>query len=226
MARYLPSALRCARRRTAFRSLWRIGRFLPDGGVTVADSAIASCSADTDTRWFSTCQYPSAQKMRLATAIAPVAASGWPAASNDTNQRSLAESRIVKPGANPASFGDTTFHLPAAGPSPTSGPRAISSSVTGRARMRLVNQPESGTSSIVLTFRARTSGVESPGRPKRLVARSMVKSMSHSSTFAASCVSGSRDSGSSSRNRRLAPDGPTAATSHRLQTVTAPNQSL
>ena len=112
--------------------------------------------------------------------IAPVAASGWPAASNDTNQRSPRESRIVNPGAKPASFGDTTLQGPGAGPLPVIGPRDTSSGVTARVRMRLVNQFESGTSSIVLTFLARTSGVGSPGRPKRLVARSMNRSISHS----------------------------------------------
>ena len=36
-----------------------------------------------------------------------------------------------------------------------------------------MNQLESGTSSMVLTFCARTSGVGSPGRPNRFMARSI-----------------------------------------------------
>jgi hypothetical protein len=87
-----------------------------------------------------------------------VAASGKPFASNDTNQRSPFASRIVKPGANPACLGRTTDHLPGAGPVPASGPRTASSVDTGWARMRLVNQLESGTSSIVLMLRARDVG--------------------------------------------------------------------
>src|SRR4029450_5960896 len=110
-----------------------------------------------------TSQYPSAQKILFATRIALVAASGNPFASNDTNQRSPLASRIVKPGANPASLGRTTDHVPGAGPVPVRGPRTASSIDSGRARMRLVNQLESGTSSIVLTLRAWPAGPASPG---------------------------------------------------------------
>ena len=147
--------------------------------------------------------------------IAPVAASGCPAASKDTNQISPPASRIVNPGATPASFRETTLQVPGAGPLPVSGPRATSSGVRARARMRLVNQFESGTSSIVLTLRARTSGVGSPGLEKRLVARSMNKSIVHSCAPDASCVSGSRVSGSSSRNRRSSPRSNAGATARR-----------
>ena len=86
--------------------------------MKIALSAMTIWSRVMVARWFSTCQYPSAQKILLATMIAPVAASGWPAASNDTNQRSPRESRIVNPGAKPASFGDTTLQGPGAGPLP------------------------------------------------------------------------------------------------------------
>ena len=41
------------------------------------------------------------------------------------------------------------------GPLPVRGPRAASSTVSGRARIRFVNQFESGTSSMLLTLRAR-----------------------------------------------------------------------
>ena len=79
--------------------------------------------------------------------------------SNETNQVSPFASFIVKPGANPACFGLTTDQVPVAGAVPVSGPRAASSTDSGRARMRFVNQLESGTSSIELILRARTSGV-------------------------------------------------------------------
>ena len=71
-------------------------------------------------------------------------------------------------------------HGPGAGPVPVSGPRDSSSRVRGRARIRFVNQLESGTSSIVLMFCARTSGVGSPGRLNRLMARSTAGSIVHS----------------------------------------------
>src|SRR5688572_18130475 len=120
--------------------------------------------------------------MRLATAIAPVAASGNPFASNDTNHVSPLLSVIVNPGANPVVFGLTTAHLPAAGPLPVSGPRTASSTESGRARIRLVNQLESGTSSIVLMLPAATFDALSPGRLNRFSARSQNRSMSHGCT--------------------------------------------
>ena len=64
--------------------------------------------------------------------IAPVAASGCPAASKETNQTSPLASRIVNPGEAPVIFRDTTAHGPGAGPLPVRGPRETSSAVTGR----------------------------------------------------------------------------------------------
>ena len=72
--------------------------------------------------------------------------------SNETNHVSPFESRIVKPGANPDRFGAMSVNGSGAGPVPARGPRAASSGDTGRERIRLVNQLESGTSSIVLMF--------------------------------------------------------------------------
>ena len=46
-------------------------------------------------------------------------------------------------------------HFSGAGGAPVSGPRTIRSGVTSTVPIRFVNQPESGTSSIVLTFCAR-----------------------------------------------------------------------
>ena len=72
-------------------------------------------------------------------------------------------SRIVKPGVTPSLFAAITVHGPAAGPVVVSGPFNSSSTVIGRAPIRFVNQLESGTSSTVLTFWARTLVVGSPG---------------------------------------------------------------
>ena len=61
-----------------------------------------------------------------------------------------AVSRTVKPGAAPSFFARMTVSLPGAGPSPVTAPRITSPMVSGLVRMRLVNQLESGTSSMVL----------------------------------------------------------------------------
>ena len=74
---------------------------------------------------------------------------------------------------------------------------SISSVDSGCARIRFVNQLESGTSSIVLTFIARTPVALSPGWPNRFVVRSTNRSIVHSLTPDASWVSGSRVKGSS-----------------------------
>src|SRR5205085_898805 len=151
-------------------------------------------------------QHRAPQTMRLLTMIAPVAAAGYPSAPNETNLRSPGRSVAVKRGAKPTSFAATTVMGPGAGPLPAAGPRAISSDDSVRARTRLVNQLESGTSSMVFTLAACTPVASSPGLPNRLAVRSTNKSIVHSWTFDASCVSGSRVSGSSRRNR-----GPVAA---------------
>ena len=135
------------------------------------------------------------------------------------NHVSPVASCIVKPGAAPTSLEPVTVHVPAAGPSPARGPRTASSIDTGRARIRLVNQLESDTSSIVLTLPARTPVAGSPGRPKRFTARSTNRSIVHSWAGEASCVSGSRVSGSSSWNLMVAAEGVT------LAMATAPQSS-
>ena len=75
------------------------------------------------------------------------------------NQTWPAESRTVNPGITPSFFAAITVHRPARGAAAGVRPLTTSSTVTARAPNRFVNQVESGTSSIVLTFCARTSGV-------------------------------------------------------------------
>src|SRR5512145_2641595 len=92
---------------------------------------------------------------------------GYPGGSNLTNQTWPAESRTVNPGITPSFLAEITVQPPGAGPVPDPGPLTSSSTVTGTAPSRLVNQFESGTSSTVFTFCARTSGVWSPGQANR-----------------------------------------------------------
>ena len=101
---------------------------------------------------------------------------------------------MVKPGAKPASFGDTTVHLPGAGPLPVSGPRESSSSVEGLrqdavgepARIRhLVNRVDVARAHV--GCRSRLDGRRDSSRD-----RSSGRSPTPL-TPAASCVSGSRD---------------------------------
>jgi hypothetical protein len=58
----------------------------------------------------------------------------------------------VKPGVTPSLFEDVIVHGPAAGPTLLFGPVSISSAVSSLRPARLVNQLESGTSSIELRF--------------------------------------------------------------------------
>jgi hypothetical protein len=76
-----------------------------------------------------------------------------------TNQVCPFESFILNPGVTPSFFAATTVHVPGAGPLVVSGPFNNSSAVIARVPRRFVNQFESGTWSMVLTFRARTFGV-------------------------------------------------------------------
>ncbi len=89
------------------------------------------------------------------------------------NQRAPALSMIVKPGVTPSLLPADTVHFPGAGPSPVLGPVATSSTVSGlEPRIRLLNQLESGTSSMVLMLCARRFMSGSPGLPNRLLASS------------------------------------------------------
>ena len=79
----------------------------------------------------------------------------------------------MKPGVTPSLLPDASVHLPGAGPFPVFGPLATSSTLIGAPpMMRLVNQLESGTSSIVLMLIARRFMSGSPGLPNRLMASS------------------------------------------------------
>ncbi len=80
------------------------------------------------------------------------------------NQIWPAESRTVNPGVTPSFFAAMTVQFPGAGPLTVSGPFRSSSTVMARVPRRFVNQFESGTSSTVFTFCARTFGVLSPGQ--------------------------------------------------------------
>ena len=109
-----------------------------------------------------------------------------------------AVSRMVKPGVMPSLLPETTVHLPGAGPLVVSGPRRTSSTVSGRAPARLVNQLESGTSSMVLMLTA-LSEMRSPGLMNVFSTKSYVSLRSHARTWAASSVSGSTVMGSSGK---------------------------
>src|SRR5688500_12003050 len=88
--------------------------------------------------------------------MAAVAPSGLDGGSNEMNHVSPFASRAVKPGAKPADFSLITVHFALAGGAPGVDRWTISPAVSGCASIRLVNQLESGTSSIVLTLCART----------------------------------------------------------------------
>src|SRR5205809_2772400 len=98
---------------------------------------------------------PSAQKILVATTVAPLAPSFQPGVSHERNQVSPPASAAVNPGEAPALFSREITQRSGLGGGPTFGPRTRSSADSERGRMRLVNQLESGTSSIVLTSRAR-----------------------------------------------------------------------
>jgi hypothetical protein len=114
-----------------------------------------------------------------------------------------AESRIVMPGVTPSVLGSMIVQGPAAGPVPESGPFAASAGDHCAVPARLVNQLESGTSSMVLTFTARAV-LLSPGFKKEFSMKSNPSLLLMACTRAASCVSGSRVIGSSSKNFGLA----------------------
>ena len=76
-----------------------------------------------------------------------------------------------KPGCTPVALPADTTQPSSEIDAKRSGPRTISSIDSGRRPMRLVNQLESGTSSSVLTFSARTSR-RSPGSANVLTTKS------------------------------------------------------
>src|SRR5690349_15561601 len=116
----------------------------------------------------STWLYPSAQKILVAMATDAVAPSGKYRGSNSRNHVSPRPSRAVKPGCAPLVFSRTSTHFDGSGGRPTIGPRVNSSTVSERVPMRLVNQLESGTSSIVLMSCARLPDGVYPGVTNRL----------------------------------------------------------
>jgi hypothetical protein len=134
--------------------------------------------------------------MRLATTSAPDAISGWSRTSSFRNHVSPRESSIVKPGDVPSLLLATITHCPSAGPVCTIDV-VSSGSTTGRGDIRLVNQLESGTSSIVVTLRARTFGVGSPGALNCPSTIAHARLTSRATTREASSVSSSRPIGSS-----------------------------
>ena len=107
------------------------------------------------------------------------------------------ESRTVNPGVTPSVLASMTVQFPGAGPAVVSGPLSSSSTETGRVPRRFVNQFESGTSSTVFTFCARTFGVLSPGQWKEFSMVSYSRSMLRSLTADASCESSTLAIGSS-----------------------------
>ena len=86
---------------------------------------------------------------------AAVAASGLYGGSNSRNQVSPLASFAVMPAWPPEVFSLKMTQRDGSGGAPTLGPRTISSIVSALVPTRLVNQLESGSSSIVLTFCAR-----------------------------------------------------------------------
>src|SRR5262245_28054433 len=87
---------------------------------------------------------------------AAVAASGLYGGSNSRNHVSPVASLAVMPACAPDVFSLKMTHREGSGGAPTLGPRTTSSIVSALVPMRLVNQLESGTSSMVLTFCARS----------------------------------------------------------------------
>jgi hypothetical protein len=77
-------------------------------------------------------------------------------------------SLAVTPGLPPADFCLKMTHFDGSGGAPRFGPRTSSSMLTVRAPTRLVNQLESGTSSIVLMFCARNPDGLRPGSANEL----------------------------------------------------------
>ncbi len=147
-------------------------------------------------------------------------ADDWPSGSSEKskerNQVSPLASFAVKPGEKPAPFSRISTHRSVLGGGPTLGPRTISSTDGVRARIRFVNQPESGTSSMVLTFRAWTFDGTSCAVTNRWYDKSYRSPTSSGRAPDASRLSGSRASGSSARNRGV--DAGTSATADRVST--------
>src|SRR3954463_5678632 len=100
--------------------------------------------------------------------MALVAPSGYPGASNEMNHVSPFASFAVKPGANPALFSRVMVQSSGLGAGLVFGPRTRSSALIFRGMIRLVNQLESGTSSIVFTLIAWTFEALRPGVANRL----------------------------------------------------------
>ncbi len=89
--------------------------------------------------------------------MAPVAPSGLVGASKDTNHVSPRASWAVNPAAKPLDFSRMTVHDASSGGAATFGPVTSSSADSPRVPIRLVNQLESGTSSMLLTLPASRS---------------------------------------------------------------------
>ena len=90
--------------------------------------------------------------------IEPEAASAQQGGSNEMNHVSPPAPRTIAPGAAPTSLGLMMVSLPPRRRPPSGlvfAPCSSCSADTGWARIRLVNQLESGTSSIVFRFCAR-----------------------------------------------------------------------
>src|SRR5262249_58321728 len=107
-------------------------------------------------------------------------------------------SRAVKPGLVPADFSRSSTHFSGDGAVSELTPRAICSAVIGEAPMRLTNQLESGTSSMVLTLPAFVFDGFFEALTKRLNEYSKKRSMSSGLAPAALRLSGTRARGSSS----------------------------
>ena len=109
--------------------------------------------------------------------IEPEAASGQQGGSKEMNHVSPPGPRTTAPGAAPTSFGLMIVSLPPLRrSSPPSAlvfaPCRSCAADTGVARIRFVNQPESGTSSIVFRFCARQPVLIVRGVPNVLYMRS------------------------------------------------------
>src|SRR5688500_17496163 len=124
-------------------------------------------------------------------ATAPVAAPGAHLGSKARNQVSPFASVAVKPGCAPDDFSRISTHFDGSGGAPTFGPRASSSALIGREPIRLVNQLESGTSSMVLMFFARNPVGSYFAVTNRLYTSSYICDWSYGAAFDASCDSGS-----------------------------------
>ena len=108
------------------------------------------------------------------------------------------ESRTVNPGVTPSALASMTVHFPWRGSGGGIRPlEQLLDREAGRVPRRFVNQFESGTSSTVFTFCARTFGVLSPGQWKEFSMVRYSRSMLRSLTADASCESSTLAIGSS-----------------------------